>query len=338
MAKVLITGASGFIGGHLAETLAERGDSVRCLVRHKSATSSLEQLGAEIVRGELNDASVVHNALEGISTVYHVAGAVAERKKGELLYINGELTGAFAEICASRESPPTFVLVSSLAAAGPTHRGTVRQASDAPRPVSQYGRSKLEGEKRVAAFADRMPITVVRPGAVFGPRDRASFTVFQTIRYWRIHPVLGFRTPPISVIHVTDLVEMLIRAAERGQRIPAAPEERTSGRGFYFGCVDEYPTYAELGGMVRRALDYSFAPVLFIPQPLAWCVALPNEILRRWNLGIPLLSIDKLREAAVASWACTPAETFRDLCYVPPLQFEARLRQTAQWYRQAKWL
>jgi nucleoside-diphosphate-sugar epimerase len=338
MANILLTGATGFIGGHLAETLIKLGASIRCLVRPNSSAAALEKLDLEIVRGELNDAPTVQRALNGVGTVFHVAGAIAERKRGDLHSVNGELTGAFAQTCSSMESPPTFVLVSSLAAAGPTRRGNMRQASDAPRPVSQYGRSKLEGEKRVTALADRMPITVVRPGAVFGPRDRSTFAVFQTIRYCRIHPVLGFRTPPISVIHVTDLVEMLIRAAERGQRVPGDPQERSSGRGFYFACVDEYPTYAELGGMVCRALDYAFAPVVFIPRPLAWCVALPNQVLRRWNLGFPLLSVDKLREAAVASWACTPAETFRDLSYVPPVQFEARLRQTVQWYREAKWL
>jgi hypothetical protein len=133
-------------------------------------------------------------------------------------------------------------------------------------------------------------------------------------------------------------VEMLIRAGERGLRVPAGREAECSGSGFYFACVDEYPTYAELGGMIRRALDYAFAPVVFIPQPVAWCIAGPNQVLRRWNLGIPLLSFDKLREAAVASWASDPAETFRDLLFRPPTAFETRLRETAQWYRQANWL
>ncbi len=338
MANVLITGATGFVGGHLAEALVARGNRVRCLVRSTSATALLEQAQVEIVRAGLDDGDAVHRALHGIDAVYHVAGALAERRPGELHRVNAQLTSNLALACASRESPPTFVLVSSVAAAGPTRRGEVRQPADPPNPISQYGRSKYEGEKHVAAHAANMPVTIVRPGVVLGERDRASLAIFKTIRYWRFHPVLGLRTPPLSVIHVADLVELLIRAARQGRRVSPEPDSSEPGRGCYFACLDQYPTYAELGRMVRREINRPFAPVLPIPKPAAMAVAATNQGMARLGLGIPLLSLDKVAEAAAASWACSPSETFRDLEFTPTVSLQERLRQTAAWYREAKWL
>jgi len=127
MAKVLVTGGSGFVGGHLAEALAARGDTVRCIVRSGSDTTVLQQAGVEIIRSGLDDTAAIRDALAGVDTVFHVAGALAERRPGELQRVNVQLTDHLAQLCASRETPPTFVLVSSVAAAGPTRRGEVRQ-------------------------------------------------------------------------------------------------------------------------------------------------------------------------------------------------------------------
>ncbi len=338
MTKILLTGATGFVGGHLAEALAERGDTVRCLVRPGSPAPYLEPLSVEIIRGELDDAAVVRDALRGVDTVFHVAGALAERRRGELHRVNVELTANLAEACSQLESPPVFVHVSSVAAVGPAPRGAVRQLSHPPQPISRYGQSKYAGEARVTALSSRMPITVVRPGAVFGERDRGSLPIFKTIRQWRFHPVLGFRTPPLSVIHVTELVDILLRAADVGQRIPADPEDAEPGVGFYFACLNEFPTYAQVGRMVRRVMNYPYAPVLPLPKPVAWPVAFTNQTLSKFGMGIPLLNSDKLVEASAASWACDPRKTFEELKFEPRAPFEQRLGQTAAWYREAGWL
>lgn len=338
MRKVLVTGASGFIGGHLAETLSRRGEEVRCLVRPSSSTALLDQRGLEVIRASLDDASAVRKALDGVEVVYNVAGAVAERRRGELQRVNVELTSRFAALCASRESPPVFVHVSSAAATGPTRRGNVRQPGDPPRPVSKYGRTKFEGERQVIAQAANMPVTVVRPGAVFGERDRASATIFRMIRWCRCHPILGFRTPPLSVIHVAELVEILLRAADGGKRVPADPDQQRAGHGCYFACLDEYPTYARLGFMVRQALGCWFTLVTPIPYPISWPIAAANQLLAPLGVGNPLFNPDKLREAAVSSWACSPAAAFQDLAFTPRVSFQERLRQTAEWYRTAGWL
>jgi dihydroflavonol-4-reductase len=338
VAKVLITGASGFVGGHLAAALVQRGAAVRCLVRSASSTRYLGDLDAEIVRADLNDEAALRAALRDVDTVYHVAGALAERRWGELRRTNVELAGGFASQCAEQPNPPRFIHVSSVAAVGPVPRDRVRKLSDPPHPVSNYGRSKLEGEKRVAAYAAEMPITVVRPGAVFGERDLGSVTIFKSIRWWRCHPMVGFRTPPLSVIHVADLVEILIRAADRGQRIAADPTERNDGRGFYFACLDDFPTYAELGPMVRKAVNRRIAVPAPIPLPIAWPIAAINQMLSRIGLGNPLFNPDKIREASAPSWACSPAATFRDFDFTPPVSFQDRLRQTADWYREKRWI
>lgn len=336
--RYLITGASGFIGQHLAETLIRRGDSVRCLVRQSSQTQLLESLGVDLVRGHLGDPDSLDAALEDVDVVFHLAGATAAFSEADFMRVNREGTENLASRCAALEKPPIHVVVSSVAAAGPAPLGVLRSEADQPQPISLYGKSKRAGEIAAEAFAHIVPTTVVRPGIVFGPRNRETLPVFKTIARFRVHPVAGWRTPRLSLIHVEDLVELLLRAAEVGQRIPADPAERTGGRGYYFACAPEYPDYAQWGGMVKAALNRPYAPTLHLVGPFPWIAAACSELIARSRRRPDNFNRDKIREARALSWACSADAAARDLQFQPAKSLPERIEETVLWYRENGWL
>jgi nucleoside-diphosphate-sugar epimerase len=335
-----VTGASGFIGSHLVEALVQGGRRVRCLVRASSRTQHLAAAGAELVCGSFDQPELLDEALRGADTVFHLAALTAALTAEELFRVNERGCRAIAEACSRQPRPPRLVIVSSVAAAGPIPRGQIRVESDPDAPISNYGRSKLAGEQAAAEFADRVPMTIVRPGIVFGPRNRSMLPIFQTIRYFNVHPIPGYHQPALSYVYVSDLVELLLRAAERGQALPAGGSFAGNGarRGIYFVAAGEYPTYADFGRMAGRMLQRPYAVVLPCLPPIPWAVAGVSEFLQRLRGKADKLNFDKIREATATSWACSAAAARRDLDFQPPKSLEERLSETVRWYRQAGWL
>jgi nucleoside-diphosphate-sugar epimerase len=265
--------------------------------------------------------------------VFHCAGLVAARRPADLTAVNGAAVGRLADACAALETPPALVHLSSLAAAGPAPRDGVRDEADASRPVSAYGRSKLAGDGELAARASRLPITIVRPGVVFGPHDANVAAMFQSIQWTRLHAMMGFRSPRLSLVHVADLVGLALEAAARGTRL-AAGADAPAGTGVYHACDDrEFPTHAELGHKMARALG-TFAIVL--PLPLTVAVPTAFAIETYWNLrGQPsIVSPDKIREAIAPSWAASAARARRDLDFAPAAPLDQRLAETVSWLRE----
>jgi nucleoside-diphosphate-sugar epimerase len=337
MSLALVTGGTGFIGSHLVETLIRQGTPVRCLVRSPERARFLQDLGAEIVVGSLDQPENLHEATRGTNVVYHLAGCTKSLRESEMFRINEAGCAAIARACADQRDPPRLVVVSSVAASGPAARGQIRVEGDPPAPVSIYGRSKLAGEEAAARFSAQVPTTIVRPGIVFGPRERAFAKMFRTIRLVRFHPSPGLSPPPLSYIYVADLVEILQRAAEHGARLPAH-ENGSPGLGRYFAVMGEYPSYAELGLLVRPMLGRPFAPVISLASPLAWCVAGVSEAVGKLRGEPQEISFDKLREALAGSWACSTAAAERDLGFSPPKTLGERLQETVDWYVREKWL
>jgi dihydroflavonol-4-reductase len=336
MARVLVTGGTGFIGQHLAQRLCREQHDVCCLVRSEARGQKLSSQGAKLVVGDLDQPESVAKAIEGASVVYHLAGMTKSLQPEAMFRVNEGGSAAIAEAAARQSPAPTLIVVSSVAAAGPVPRGSIRQENDEPSPVSVYGRSKLAGERATTQFALQVPITIVRPGIVFGPGDRAFAKMFAAIRRMRFHVSPSFTPPPLSYIFVADLVEILLRVADHGTRVP--PDEASLGAGRYFAVAPEYPTYAELGRIVRPMLRRPFAPVIPLAGPVAWCIAGASELVSRLRGQPEEFGFDKLREAFVSSWACSPAAVERDLGFTPPLPLAARLQETIDWYQKSGWL
>jgi nucleoside-diphosphate-sugar epimerase len=334
---VLVTGASGFIGRHLVRRLIGLGDRVSCLVRATSCIDELKSAGAQLITGDVTDRASVGRALamSQAGIVFHLAGLTKALRTDDFLRVNAGGVESVAAACADRTDKPVLVVVSSLAAAGPCAVGRPRVESDAPTPVSAYGCSKLAGELAAAKYAGAVPISVVRPPIVFGPGDRGTLEMFRPIARWGIHAVPGRGERRFSLVHVADLVEGLLLAAEKGERLHP---NGSPGQGLYFLAAEDDPTYTELGQAIAIALGKKRATVVRLPKPLVKLVGLCGDAMTWIRQRPAWVNSDKMTETLAGSWTCSSAKARTHLGWSPTHTLAERLRETAQWYRQAAWL
>lgn len=342
MRTAFVTGATGFIGRNLVDSLLDRGCEVRCLVRSPSRSSHLRRDGVRLVTGSLSDVAAWRRELEGCDAVFNAGGLCAARSRAELFSTNSTAVGQLADACADLDSPPVFVHVSSLAAAGPPPRGRgIRDETDSFSPISNYGVSKLAGEVELRRRADRLPVTAVQPGVVFGPHDTKILQLYQMINLVRLHLPMGLRPVPLSLIHVADLAALMLAAADHGERMTPVVgadngHSHTNGHaptGVYHACDDrEHPTYTELGRRIGGAIGRG---VLVVKLPAMAAYPIVAAIEGFWNLlgQGSIISPDKLREATAHSWASSAAKARSQLQFAPSAPLDDRLRDTGAWFR-----
>ncbi|HEY6564303.1 MAG TPA: NAD-dependent epimerase/dehydratase family protein, partial [Pirellulaceae bacterium] len=229
----LVTGATGFIGWHVCRLLRGGDREVRALVRSTAKGAELDDLGVARSEGNLCDPASLRGALQGVTSVIHLAGLTKALRHRELFVANEAGTRNLLEAAASSAAPPVIVLVSSLAAVGPANSQALREG-DPANPVSHYGRSKRAGELVAESFASLLPITVVRPPIVFGERDRATLAMFKAIQQLGVHVIPGLAPKYFSLIHAQDLSQLLVRAVDSGERLPPEKSLATAGTGYFF--------------------------------------------------------------------------------------------------------
>ena len=337
MAKVLITGANGFIGARLAKTLVERDDDVTCLVRKTSKIDRLEPLRVTIVHGDVTDPESLRGPVAGKDIVYHVGGCIRTLRAEQYYRVNEGGTKNVGRICSQRDDPPVLVVVSSLAAVAPTKDAAPIREDHPPAPVSHYGRSKRAAELALREFARRVPVTIVRPAGVFGETDRGCLEIFKPIRRFGIHfypAKLG-----LSMIHRDDLVRLIVLAGDRGQRIdPPGDGGSETAKGCYFAAADEYPMYDQFGRMIGEALGRRRVLTIPLRRPGMWTIATVNEMIGQLIRRPLALNIDKCREATAGCWFCSPRKAIEELGFSFDSSLAERLRQTADWYCAEGWL
>jgi nucleoside-diphosphate-sugar epimerase len=216
----------------------------------------------------------------------------------------------------------------------------LRTETDRAAPISNYGRSKRAGEQAAAAAAHLVPVSVVRPGIVFGPRNRELLPIFQTIYRAGIHVVPTHWPPRISLIHHEDLVEILVRVARDGTRIrPAAhPSLASRGGGYYLVGDPEPVTYEQLGRLIADGLGCRHPLMFYFAEPLLWLAAAGNELVARLRGQPDAFNIDKIREATAGDWVTSPSALQRELDFIPPKSLARRFRETGHWYLEQGWL
>jgi len=338
MSRCLVTGASGFVGSNLVAHLHRLGWEVRCLVRQQSKTEYLESLGVELTQGHLSDPESLRRAVEGVQVVFHIAGRVHALNRRQLDRDNVAGTRHVAQACAAQSQPPVLVLISSLAAGGPAMSEAPRCETDLDQPISHYGTSKLLAEDAAVELADNVPLAIVRPPIIFGPADRAGLALFQTVWRTRLHPLPGRRQLPLSVIHVADLCDALVRVAEHGSRVSGADHSVASrSAGTYYVAAERTISFKEMGQMAADSLGCR-AIVLPVPKALFWMAGGAFELLGQIRRRPAKLGLDKIREATAPGWVCSDEKIRQELGYRPDAPLQQRFDETAQWYRAHGWL
>lgn len=323
---VLVTGATGFIGGHVAEALARRGEEVRCLARSEARPPWLAGVPLAWRRGSVEEPESLAAALAGVRQVYHLAGVTHPRHPDDFQRVNAEGTRALLAACrAACPRLERFVLVSSLSAVGPSPDGRPLD-EDAPfRPVSAYGRSKAAAEAYARAAASELPITVIRPPAVYGPRERQILSVFRMID--RGLAVLGDRGKTLNLVNVLDLVDGCLAAA-------AAPA--AAGR-TYFIAHPETVALDDFMAEVARALGRRPLFVRLPDRVLLLAGGILEDVAALAGQVAPL-NRDKAIEAAQRHWRCSPERARHDFGFAARRPLAEGVRATVEWYRRAGWL
>lgn len=319
--RALVTGGTGFVGSHLIETLLRHGHEVRALVRSQAKATALGFKGVEWVRGDLDDPAALRHAAGGIDVVYHVAGLVAARNEAEFLEVNAGGTRRLLE--ASGEAS-RFVLVSSLAAAGPAIRGRPLTGAEPPRPVTQYGRSKLAAEEVVRSGPT--PWTIVRPPAVYGPRDREMFRLFRSAQLG-VAPVFGAGDQELSLVYGPDLAEA----------IAAIGTSPTAAGRIYYPAHPELVTTQELVRTIGRAMGREVR-VIRIPEAVGRGVLQITGAIARLGDRPTILTPDKAREFFQPAWTCDPASLAADTGWQAGRDLATGAAETIAWYRREGWL
>ena len=203
--------------------------------------------------------------------------------------------------------------------------------------MSKYGKSKLAGEEAVRKFADRVPVTIVRPPVVFGPGDKDGFLVFQGIKRTRLHPVPNRSGLPVSLIHADDLCEAFYLAAERGERLATGDDSTDSkATGLYYAADPQPTTWAEVGRMAARGMGCR----VLVLKTRKWPFLIPalvGDAIGKLTGKPSIFGMDKLREASQTGWVCAVDKAAEQLGFQPAASLEERYAQTAEWYRDAGW-
>jgi nucleoside-diphosphate-sugar epimerase len=327
MINALVTGASGFIGSHLVEALLARGYRVRVLLRPSSSREWLNNLPIETATGDLFSPAALEEAVKGMDYVYHSAGITKARTADE--YYRGNAAGTRNILQAVRQANPSlkrFVQISSQAAVGPSPPAAPVNESALPRPITAYGRSKWEAERECHAVGSEFPITIVRPPAVFGPRDKDIFEFFRTVGMG-LQPMVGFAEKEVSLIHVGDLVRGFILAGE---------SQASTGKSYFISSERAYG-WREIGDITSRVMGKRVLR-LRIPEFAVYGIAVVAEGVARLSGKVALINLEKARDMVQDHWTCDSSAAKRDFGYAQEIPLAEGIASTVAWYREHGWL
>lgn len=327
--KILVTGATGFIGSHLVDKLLEQGYDVRATIRKTSNLQWLEGKKVELINANLNSLEDCEKAVKDVDYIYHIAGLVAARSYSEFLRANRDATETLLK--ATLKANPKlqrFVLVSSQTAAGPSHSlDNPQTEDDIPRPITSYGKSKLEGEKVAQSFMKNLPITIIRPPAVYGPRDPAIKDIFRLANKG-LATLIGFDEKFVSLIYVDDLIRGMLLAGQSN-----ISEGQT-----YFITSHQFYTWNEIMETMKVALNKKFLLKFRIPHFAVLGIAAISDFFGRFSKKPPVFDYEKGIDFIQKYWICSPEKARKDLDFVSEISLEDGLTETANWYKSMKWI
>jgi len=321
--RVLVTGASGFVGSHVAELLASVGWKVRCLVRPTSSRRWLTRADFEFALGDVTDLHGIPEALEGCDAVVHCAALTNALHPDQYFQVNAEGTLRLW-MAAEQARVKRFLLVSSLAASGPSRDETPQDETARPHPVSAYGKSKLQSERVVLQTGGPVEPVVVRPPTVYGPRDDDVLTLVKMAQDGWI-PRVGRRSA-LSLIHVEDLAEGIRLGLEKGE----------PGGVYYLTDGGVHPT-EEIAASMGHALGRRVR-VVSLPAWLLWAGAIVGELAEAVLRRPATLNLERVRQFVRPYWTATDARARRELGFESRYDLIRGMEDTIRWYRSVGWI
>lgn len=326
--KVLITGASGFIGFHLIEAALEMGLDVVAAVRRNSDVRHLQVHNIQYCYPDFSDVASIKHELEkaGVNYIIHALGTTKAGSQEEYNTINAGYTYNLAK--AAETLGPSFkkmVFISSLAALGPlTETTETITESTNPRPVTAYGKSKLLAEEKLASLS--VPYVVLRPTAVYGPREKDIFILFRTIkRGWE--PYIGKKDQQLSFVYVKDLAMIGVNALFN-----------TTASRTVFNVSDgrSYNRY-QLADTVKAFLRKKTTRI-HLPYGMVKGLAFILEKTYRFMNAVPALNREKLNELTAINWQVNIDKAKRELGFYPAYDLEQGVHETMAWYKYNNWI
>ncbi len=310
--------------------MLKKGYEVSILARPSSKKDNLDFSGHKIVGGSLDDPLSLRQAVEGQDFVFHAAGLIRARSRDEFFEVNHLGTKKLLEAAAyANPKLSRFVYVSSLAAAGPPDASAdkkLKKETDPCNPITPYGESKWEGEIETMKYRDKFPVTIIRPPAIYGPKDKGMFAYFQ-LAARGFYPLIGSGDSYINIISVFDLVEGLIAAAE---------EPKAAGEIFFLAEKQIY-SWREAGQIITFACGKA-GRAIRIPKWFLFTVAEANQFISNLFGKAALISRWKAMDLSQKFWTCDVSKAEQTFNYQTRYPLPEGAKVTYEWYKKAGWL
>jgi nucleoside-diphosphate-sugar epimerase len=320
MLKVLVTGSNGFIGSHIVEALVEAKYNVSCLVRPISDLKWIKDLPLEYLYGNLNDKKFLDGLVKDFDVIIHCSGIVRAISKEEYFRVNVENTKILCD--AILENKPTlkkFIFISSQAAQGPSDFNSLKTVTDKESPVSDYGRSKLTAEIEIKhKLNDKVPYTIFRPAAVYGPRDKDIFIFFNLVNK-HLRPVT-IKKRFLQLVYVKDVANAIVKSIEN---------KKSDNNIYYLANSIKY-TWDDIGKVISKSVGVKTIPVI-VPDFIFYFVGFISKLLS-YIIDKPLvLNEQKIEEMLCDNWSCDtkPVEEDLNLSFT---NLEVASKITYNWY------
>jgi nucleoside-diphosphate-sugar epimerase len=330
MQKILISGASGFVGGFLVEEALTKGLEVYAAVRKSSNLQYLTDRRIQFVYIDFEDRESLRQIFMEYKFDYivHNAGVTKTPVKEQYFTVNATyLENMIETLIESNTVPRKFTFISSLAAYGPaeyTKSGLVTENSE-PHPVTDYGRSKLQAERYLKSKSE-INYTIIRPTAVYGPREKDLFTVYDLINKG-IEMTVGLTDQQLTFIYVRDLVSIIIGSTLDSRKNVA-----------YFATDLEIYSSTLYNKLIRESLGRKRSLKIRLPIPLVKTIGYIAEKAGKLTGNYPAINIEKVNELEAKSWNCDTSNLVNDLNYKPKYKLQEGLKESIAWYKEHNWL
>jgi dihydroflavonol-4-reductase len=325
--KVVITGANGFVGSHLVEYLLSKGYEVHCILRKSSSTKWIKDLPIFIHTCGLNNVELLRPILTDAHYIYHIAGVVKEKNWAGYEYGNVSITKNILEATLGSNTIKRIVVTASLACSAPAELGHPVSEDTPSNPLTYYGKSKLLQEQLTLGYADRLPVTVIRPPVVFGEREIELYEFYKAIKM-HLFPSIGLDEKYLSLVYIADLV--------RGMHL-AATSEKALGQQYFIGGDQEEYSWKEIARLTGQNLNSKYIR-LKIPHFLVHIIMHISEFFSKIFGYTTMLNVQKANEMVQTSWSCSSAKANRDFGYKAEYTLEQGLRRTIGWCKKEGWL